>query len=363
MAFTPKGVPLGILNAEIWARDPAVQLDRKEQAKRPIEEKESFRWLQGYRHASSLAAYLGSTSCVVSIADSEGDIYDCLAETSPSAGVIKAHWLLRACQDRYLVGVEETKLLGALEAVPVMGYVDLDVQANRAAPHDSRRRKAARSARRARLTVQAACVTLRPSERRGRAARLPPVVANAILVREIDPPSGEAPIEWLLLTDLPIATWEEVQRVIGYYCARWKIEVYFKVLKSGCRVESLQMETTKRLSACLALYLIIAWRIFHVTMLGRSEEGALPCDLMFSKAEWMSVYTYTQRKAPPAQPPTLHQMMRMIASLGGFLGRKGDGEPGPKTMWIGMQRMRDFAAAWEAFGPKVPKILTPCVER
>jgi hypothetical protein len=138
--------------------------------------------------------------------------------------------------------------------------------------------------------------------------------------------------------------------VISYYCCRWQIEIYFKVLKSGCKVEERYFEDAEHFLPCLALYMVIAWRIMYVTMLGRQCPD-MSCAELFSEEEWKAVYTVVSGDPLPATPPTLQEMLLLIARLGGHLGRTHDDPPGPKTMWIGMQRMRDLALAWLAFGP------------
>jgi hypothetical protein len=125
--------------------------------------------------------------------------------------------------------------------------------------------------------------------------------------------------------------------------------LYFKILKSGCNIEQMQLENYKRIKAALAIYMIIAWRIQYITMIARVIPNKC-CDLLFSQSEWQSVYMVINKGAPPLlQAPTMYQMIRMIAKLGGFLGRKSDGEPGIKTIWIGWQKMKDYAMAWEIF--------------
>jgi hypothetical protein len=136
--------------------------------------------------------------------------------------------------------------------------------------------------------------------------------------------------------------------VIEYYCVRWQIEIYFRVLKSGCKAEDRQLETADRYKPCLALYMIVAWRVMYMMMLGR-KCPEMPCDSVLSEDEWKAVYRIVKGEEPPRETPNLQKMVYMIASLGGHLGRKSDGPPGPKTMWIGMQRMMDFARAWRAF--------------
>jgi hypothetical protein len=153
---------------------------------------------------------------------------------------------------------------------------------------------------------------------------------------------------------LPIATLEQAQQVVEYYCCRWEIEIYFRVLKSGCRVEELQLETAERFTACLAVYTIVAWRVLFVTMMGRTRRD-LPCDAVFTEDEWQSVYWVATKQPPPKAAPSLEHLVELVAGLGGYLGRKHDGPPGPQTIWIGLQRMRDYATAWTTFGPGRPQ--------
>ena len=143
------------------------------------------------------------------------------------------------------------------------------------------------------MTIQAARVKLRAPSRPG--GKLDNVEVNVVLVTELNPPPGAEPIEWVLLTDLPIGTVEDVLRVIDYYTCRWQIEIYFRVLKSGCKVEESQLEAAARFEPYLALNMIVAWRIMHVMMLGR-ECPDLPCDIAFDDDEWQAVYAAVRRK-------------------------------------------------------------------
>lgn len=348
MACTPERIPLGVLDAEIWGRDPDEFHKRSQRRDKSIEEKESYRWLEGYRTACAGAQRCPET-IVISIADSEADIYECFAEAAKTEGGRKAEWIVRACQDRRLKEPQSEKLYAAAAATKELTRLSIDVSPREAQCGDGSRRRQARAGRHAEVTVRAAYVTLKAPERRC-GGGLPDVKVRVVLVREEDPPSGEEPIEWLLLTSLPIDRVEEVLQVIQYYACRWEIEIYFRILKSGCEVEQLQLETTERMSACLALYLIVAWRVQYVLMLGR-QCPELSCEAVFSPEEWRAAYTIVKRAPPPEEPPTLNETIPLIASLGGYLGRKHDGPPGPKSMWIGIQRMRDFAIAWSAFGP------------
>jgi hypothetical protein len=134
----------------------------------------------------------------------------------------------------------------------------------------------------------------------------------------------------------------------------WYIEIFFRILKSGCRIEALQLSTLERLERALVIYLIIAWRILHLVTWGR-DCPELPCEVVFDPEEWQAAWIVAKRCKPPETPPPLGEMVRLIAGFGGFLGRKSDGHPGPKAIWEGMQRVQAFAmgiaAAKEAFIP------------
>ena len=228
------------------------------------------------------------------------------------------------------------KLMEEMSGKPILGEVEFKLP-----------QAEGRSARRVVQSVKSGRVRLKPPFRKGET--LPEVEINVVLVEEINSPEGEKPILWLLLTSLPVETFEQACLVVEYYLCRWQIEIYFKVLKSGCKVEDRQFETAERIKPCIALYMIIAWRVLFVTMLGR-ECPELPCTVLFEDDEWKSVYVIAKNAPPPETPPLLGEFTLMIASLGGYLNRKCDGPPGPKTMWVGLQRMVDFALAWKVFG-------------
>ncbi len=171
---------------------------------------------------------------------------------------------------------------------------------------------------------------------------------NAVLATEPNPPKGEKPVEWLLLTSLPLSKTEEILNIIKWYSCRWQVEIFFKVLKSGRKIEELQLEKPDRLKPCLALYMIIAWRILFITTISRHEPD-LPCDMLFDDFEWKAVWVMFHQKPPPKVAPGLEKLVKIIASFGGYTNRKSDRPPGPQMIWLGLQRMRDFALAWKAF--------------
>ena len=165
---------------------------------------------------------------------------------------------------------------------------------------------------------------------------------TGLVAKEQDPPSGIEPIEWRLLSNREVDSLEGACALIDWYRARWEIEMFFHVLKSGCKVEALQLSTIQRLERALALFMILAWRVVRLMRLGRTCPD-LEADLLFEPDEWQAAYILNKRK-PPRTPPKLNEVIRLVAILGGFLARKGDGEPGAKTIWIGLQRVTDFAA-------------------
>ena len=172
-------------------------------------------------------------------------------------------------------------------------------------------------------------------------------MVTTILAREEHPPAGEKALEWRLLTNRAAETLEAVAQLIDGYRRRWRVEIFFSILKSGCRVEMLQLGTLERLERALVLYLIIAWRILHLVTWGRNCPN-LPCDVVFDPEEWQAAWIVAHRSPPPQTPPTLNTMVRLIAGFGGFLGRKHDSHPGPKAIWEGMLKVRAFAIAFEA---------------
>jgi hypothetical protein len=207
LAVTPERVPLGVLDAWTWAREPGSL--GQDKGNRPIEEKESLRWLEGYRRVSELVKTMPETQLVY-VADREGDIYEVLAERTAS-GQPCADWLIRAEHDRCLA--DGRKLRQAVEDAPVLAESEFELPAT-----------AKREARRVQQELRVAEVTLKAPHRSDRT--LPDITVTAVLAREINPPKGEKPVEWLLLTSVPVKTAEQALEKLRWYLARWEIEIY-----------------------------------------------------------------------------------------------------------------------------------------
>lgn len=356
-AFTPDGTPLGSVAAEAWTREDDSPAKNHKQT--PIEEKESHRWVDGLRAAQQVARDIPGTQ-IICVADSEADIFEVLVEAQ--AAPRSADWIVRACQDRALVKTGQNggesaaaadSLFEQVAAQEALFTKTITVRGRKSKVScETRGRRQARVSRKAEVEVRAARVALRPPYRPDR--KLPGIEVNAVLVREIDPPPGEEPVEWLLLTSLPIDTADAVRAVIQYYTVRWMIEVFFRTLKSGCRIEERRFEKLPRLLNCLATYLIVAWRTLYVCRLGRGCPD-VSCEAVFEPAEWKAVYRIVRGRMPPQEPPTLREMVRMVAQLGGYVNKPRDDDPGPQTVWLGLARAHDFALCWQLFGPEAPR--------
>ena len=337
MAFTPEGTPLGLLDVQCWVRDKAAAGSRHQRDQKAIEAKESMKWLKSYRAVCDVQTRSPKTQLIV-IADREADIHELFAEHLQIHK--SAELLIRAekSRNRNVCDDEEQvqHLWPYLNAIQPGGIVEVVVPS-----------RPDRPSRHARLEVRFASVTLKSPRRK---PELPHVPLSVVHAKEIDAPAGvDEPLEWMLLSTLPVTSFEEAKTVLVRYAKRWGIEIYHRVLKSGCRIEDRQLGAARRLENCLAIDMVVAWRIHHLTWLGR-ETPDMPCTAYFEDAEWKALVGFiNQTLHVPTTPPTLRQAMIMVASLGGFLNRKSDGEPGTETIWRGLQRLDDITKAYIAF--------------
>jgi hypothetical protein len=340
LAVTPERLCLGVVNVELYDRTPESLGRAQERSSDPIETKESYRWLKSYRRACELAVEHPETE-IISVGDAEADIYDIYVDALQQK--TPAEFLVRARVERSLPE-KDTSAGGdvyykvrdevANSKLKTIWQVDLP-------------RTQKRAARCATMEVRAASVTVKPPHAR---SSLPEVQLQVVLVEEINGPQDGTDVCWLLITSLPVKTLSQIQQVVEYYTARWSIEVYFRTLKTGCKVERMQLETKHRQRNALMLYKIAAWRVMYLTFLGR-ECPELPADVLFSEAEWKSVWQIVEREPPPAEVPLLGDFLPVLAQLGGYNRRAGDAPPGPQAIWVALRRMSDFALAWQTFHP------------
>lgn len=334
LAMTPERVPLGLLAQDVWTRDAADLGKRATRKQRPISEKESQKWLTSLEAVKAAHAQCPETR-FISVGDREADVYDFFLVARPPG----VDLLVRASWDRRVEDAPQPHLWAAVEEAPVVGTLQITVP-----------RKPGQPARTAQLAVRFQPVALRPPRHRT-AEHLPTVPIIAVLVRELAPPPDTKPVEWLLLTTCSVTTFDEACEVVAHYACRWDIEVWHKVLKSGCRIEARQLETADRLKRCLTLYSVIAWRVLYATLLARAAPD-LPCSVLLDRDEWQALSCIILRTStPPTSPPTLRQAIRWIAQLGGFLARTSDGDPGPITLWRGFQHLADHTSMYRLLRP------------
>lgn len=333
-ATTTAGIPLGLLNIQAWARDPAEYGKTKERRNRPTEDKESQKWLRGYAVADQAARRLDRSQVVV-VADREADMFELF-----EAGVGGcAQLLVRAVHPRRVLTSEdqvEGLLWDLVGQQPVAGTMQVCVPGR-----DPRPPRIA--------TLELRFREARVGSPRGRGPRRS-VRVWAVAASESAESAGTAePIEWLLLTTLAVASAEAAIEKVKWYTKRWQIEVWHKTLKSGCKVERKQLANASSLEAALAIDAVVAWRVMALVKMGR-EVPDMPCTAFFEELEWQALCCFVNKtKTPPAEPPSLRDAMRMVARLGGFLGRKSDGEPGEQNVWRGVERLSDISVAFALF--------------
>jgi hypothetical protein len=326
LAFNAAGTPLGLIDVQCWARDPNEFGMKRHHL--PIEEKESFKWLKSYRAAAALQARCPRTT-VVSVGDREADLYELFQEAAADPKGPKL--LVRAKHDRALKN-EQHRLWHTMQSLPPAGIQVLHVP-----------RQGKRAARDAHLAIRYSAVSLEaPAGQQG-----PAIPVWAVLAQEQDVAPGVKALEWMLLTTVAVTSLAHAIERLTWYARRWGIEVWHRTLKSGCRIEKRQLGDSERIEACLAIDLVVAWRIYYLTKLGREVPQA-PCTVYFEEAQWKGLMAFTTKNpVAPKQPPTLRDAIRLVASLGGFLGRKSDGEPGTQSLWLGLQRLDDISATWQ----------------
>lgn len=315
-AVTPGREALGVLDAWMWART------KKDATGKRHDLKESLRWIEGDERVADMAAEFPTTRLVY-LADREADLMP-LMRRAQELGE-PADWLIRAAHNRCLP--DGGKLWECTTAGEPLGQIEFAMASRHGV-----------TARPVRQQLWAQRIELRGASGK-------PLSVTSIVAREVDAPAGAKPAEWRLLTNRPAETCAAVVELIDWYRARWEIEMLFDILKNACRIEALQLEHIDKLERAIAMYLVVAWRIAHLMRLGRTSPD-LDASRFFDWAEIRAAYMPS--KAGPPVAPTLNEGLRLIAGFGGFLARKGDGEPGVQTIWKGLRKIRIAAEALRA---------------
>jgi hypothetical protein len=335
LLVTPHRLALGLIDQLVWVRkDEDFQVKGKKRSTLRTTEKESQKWLVSLEATARVQQQVGEKTHLINVADSEADVYDLFYK----AVALRQDLVVRAAYNRN-VDHAEKHLRTYLEHQDLAGEITVPVPRMHEKP-----------ARTAHLEVRFAPVRLCPPTSRAK-EHLPKLALWGVLTHEIDVPSETEALDWLLLTTLPVESFDQALTIIAYYACRWTIETYHRILKSGCRVEERQFGDAENIQRYLALDAVVAWRVLFLTMLAR-EVPDLPCTTVFEDHEWQALYCFVLKSAqPPPTVPSLFQAISWLAQLGGFLARKGDGPPGPISLWRGLQRLADIADAWLVFHP------------
>jgi hypothetical protein len=329
LAVTTEGLPLGLSAVKFWTRKKfkgTAQLKKKINPTRvPIEKKESVRWLENLRQSISL---LGDPERCVHVADRESDIYELYCLTQE----LGAHFLVRMCVDR-LAGDGGHTISTEMEDVLVKGLHHVEFRDEKG------------DVNRVALELKFKRIIVQPPI--GKQKRYPPLRLTVLHATERNSPKGRKPIEWKLITDLPVRSRQEAIEKIDWYAMRWKIEVFHKVLKSGCRAEQSKLRTADRLANLMALFCILSWRVLWLTMIARAAPDEPP-EVAFTSSEIKVldelVSDAGNRRCPAA---TLAYYITKLARLGGYLARASDPPPGIVVIWRGLARLTDIGLGAE----------------
>jgi hypothetical protein len=321
LALTPDGSTLGLMSQQYDTRKLSKQKETKwELSKRPIEEKESYRWLSTTQETLKEIPE-GITPII--ICDREGDFYELYADMLS----LNTSFIVRLSQER--VSTEGEHCIKKLRYTAACGEVEISV------PRNTRQNIPARTAK---MEIAHCCVTI-VKPKRIKAEIAEELTLNLVRITEVG--EVDEPIEWLLATNMPLTTSEDVMKVVEYYMHRWKIERFHYILKSGCQVERIQQRTYERILPVLFIYSMIAAFILAITYFARSLPDA-PCSLFLDEEEWKILHRLiTRDENPPDEPYSLKTAVAFLGELGGFKHNPSDGDYGVKAIWRGLIKLFD----------------------
>jgi hypothetical protein len=331
LAVTLDGLPLGLAAVKFWTRanfKGTAALKRKINPTRvPIEQKESFRWLENLRQSDSL---LADPDRCVHVGDRESDIYElfCLADD------LGTHFLVRTCVDR-LAGEGDHTIAAEINEVEPCGIHTVEVRHGKETVE---------------VEVELKYHRLRVLPPIGKQKHYRAMTLTVLHAKERQEPVGRPKIDWKLITDLPVGCHAEAVEKLGWYALRWKIEVFHKILKSGCKAEDVKLRTAERLTRLLCVFCIVAWRVFWMTMVARSAPDAEPGIALTPVEMQILDRMVPNQPADRATRPTLSTYLTKLARLGGYLASGKDPPPGNTVMWRGMTRLADIKLGVEIAG-------------
>ena len=324
LAITIEGLPLGLAAVKFWTRKKfrgtAALKKRINPTRIPIEKKESVRWLENMKQSTEL---LGDPGRCLHIGDRESDIYELFC----AAKEVGTHFLVRTCVDR-LAGDGGHTVANEMDEVAVKGLHRIEVRDRNGDPDQ------------AILEIRYRTIRILPPV--GKQNRYPALTLMVIHADERGTPNNRKKIEWRLITDLPVQSRKEAIEKLEWYALRWKIEVFHKILKSGCKAEDSKLRTAQRLANLIAVFCIVSWRIFWMTMLNRSVPDAPPGVALTEAEIGLLDRVMKDNDQKPLRRKTLSHYLTKIARLGGYLARANDPPPGNIVMWRGLSRLNDM---------------------
>jgi len=332
--------PIGLIDQARWLR--AVKGHRPGKATRATrraEEKESYKWTAS---VEAIKKRVGSMDSIITVGDRESDIFDFLL-FQHSRGY---RFVIRATHNRALADVNE-KMMERLERSPVVGkhFVDIEQRGSQRAINGQQKRSA-RTARIAETELRAAQITLsKPRSSIGVSEES--MTLNAVLVTEPAPPEYTEDIQWVLLTTEPVATLEQVLKIVQYYSARWLIEEFHKAWKTGCRIEERRLQTFENFERVMVITAAVAVRLLQLRCLANDTEQN--AETALNKEQWQCLYAITEKgKQLPSRPPTAAWAYYALAKLAGWTDSKRTGIVGWQTLWLGWERLQFQLVGWNA---------------
>jgi len=332
LAMSETGLPLGLLFNKLWIRKEN-QLEGYKRSAVPFPLKESFRWVETMRAAKKLLP----DKEIIYLADREGDIYEVFEE----AFNLEMDVVVRSQHDRVID--EEVKLSEEISTSPIRGTHTVLIPSS-----------GSRKERKAKLEIRFTRVILkgRPNDVKTQLNKM----REDVELYLVDAAEVDGDLHWRILTTIPVNNLQGAKDILNYYKMRWNIETYFKTLKTGCGIEKCRLGEGSRLVKYIGLMSVLAWRLFWMTYVSRQNPN-LPCENLLTESEWKTAWLMLNRrkikegkilkKDWPKSPPTLREAIRWIAGNGGFLGRKGDGEPGIITFWRGWTKVLSGVEIYE----------------
>lgn len=341
LAVSDEGIPLGLLDQHFIERKKLQGENYCDKRNirywnNSIDKKESVRWINNLKKANRID--FGDTM-IIHVADRESDIYEFFREASE----LGAHFVIRAARNRSINKATRREspsvyLFDHLKDQCAQGKTTVRIQVN-----------ADEKFRDAHLSVIYTKIAMPPPPNKTakKDGALPIIEMSAIMAVERDPPARCEALCWVLLTDLSIDTVDDAIEKIKWYSLRWNIELFHKVLKSGCAVEKAQLRDAERLKKFIVLKSVIAWRLFWLSRYSKNHN-ADSCLEILTTQEWTILYRKIHRtKKPPESPSTIGEVFIWIAKLGGYIGRRTDPPPGMISLWKGWQRLMDMTEDYQ----------------